>query len=522
MIRRMTPRLPLIPLAISVLVAGCDDRPLLGPEFLARTAAGTSLTATAYLYSAINLAWQDNASNETGWEVHRSTTGPAGTFSLRSTEGANVVGAADGGLQGSTEYCYKVRSFRTAGRGTTYGEFSNIACATTPPSPLPAAPSGVTAAPRSGSQIEVTWVDNASDEAGFRVERSGSSSGPWTALAAKSANATSHTDYVPQEQQFCYRVLAFNSYGASTPSDADCTAVPAAPTNLAGSVTAGAVELVWSDNSSVEDGYQVERRDGSSSWSVIATVPANAVGYRDPGVMPNQTYWYVVRATRDGGTSAGSGAVPLVVATTIPNAPVLFAAAEASSSRILVRWADQSANEEGFRVERSADGGVSWTTATIVPLNATEAMDEGVLAEVEVCYRVIAFNDVGDSAPSNTACGRPLAAPTDLTATGVDGATIDFAWTDNSSSEDGHEIVALECYEDYFYGSYCYLSWSVAVLGPNTTSFRFTGDSSAYGYRYVVFAFRNDELAVRVWSDSSNQATPTAPPGGSDAGGPQP
>lgn len=94
MIPRMTSRLPLIPLAVAVLAAGCDNPDPLAPPLLARTAAGTSLTATAYSYSGIQLAWQDNASNETGWEVHRSTSGPAGNFSLRSTEGANITGAA--------------------------------------------------------------------------------------------------------------------------------------------------------------------------------------------------------------------------------------------------------------------------------------------------------------------------------------------------------------------------------------------------------------------------------------------
>ncbi|MBI3982879.1 MAG: fibronectin type III domain-containing protein [Gemmatimonadetes bacterium] len=501
---------------MTVLVAGCEVRSPLGPEFLARATAATSLTATAVSHSLINLAWQDNATNESGWEVHRSTTGPAGSFSLRTTTGANVSATSDGGLLGSTEYCYKVRTFRRTGRRTTYGEFSTVACATTPPAPVPAAPSGVNATPRYGYQIDVTWIDNSTDETGFRVERAASSSGPWTALATKSANVASHTDYVSQEQQFCYRVVAFNSFGESAASDADCTALPAAPTNLAAAVSGGAVDLSWTDNSVVEDGFQVERAGSGSgwAWSVIATLPANATGYHDAGVTPDNTYWYVVRATKDGGTSGSSEYIQVVVATTIPTAPSDVAAAPQSSSSVAIGWVDGSPNEQGFRVERSIDGGATWEARFTTGVDETGAWDEGLSAETPVCYRVIAFNNLGDSPASNTDCMTPPAGPTGFTATGVDAETVDFAWTDNSGVEDGYEVWVIQC--DYYYYGYCYLAWSVAVLAPNSTSFRLQG-ADAYWYAYVVVAAKDGG-----YSDWSNQATPTPPPEDSDAGPSEP
>ena len=52
--------------------------------------APTNLGATAISSSQINLAWTDNASNETGFKIERKT-GAGGTYSQIATVGANVT-----------------------------------------------------------------------------------------------------------------------------------------------------------------------------------------------------------------------------------------------------------------------------------------------------------------------------------------------------------------------------------------------------------------------------------------------
>jgi TolB protein len=85
--------------------------------------------------SAIAVSWQDNSTNETGFEVYRSTTGPSGAFALLASTAANVTAYSDGGLSGSSQYCYEVRAVRTRGGKTSYSAFSSAACATTLPPP---------------------------------------------------------------------------------------------------------------------------------------------------------------------------------------------------------------------------------------------------------------------------------------------------------------------------------------------------------------------------------------------------
>ena len=58
----------------------------------------------------------------------------------------------------------------------------------------PSAPTNLAATVQSSSRILLGWTDTASTEAGFIVERSGSTSGPWATLATLPANATAYLD----------------------------------------------------------------------------------------------------------------------------------------------------------------------------------------------------------------------------------------------------------------------------------------------------------------------------------------
>ena len=488
----------------------CDSDEPLAPQLELRSAASgpavnapSGTNAAAVSWSQINIGWQDNSSNETGFEVHRSITGPGGTFTLLASPGADVASLSDGGLSGSTQYCYEVRAFKTTGNKKNYSAFSNVSCATTLAAPVPAAPSAVNPAPRfNGYAINVTWTDNSTNETGFRVERSATDTGPWTSVGTAGPNTTSLDDsQVPAaEQPACYRVFAVNSYGDSGPSNVDCTAVPVGPTNLVATAQSdGSVDLSWIDISAIEDGFAMYRWTASGSFDRVAALPANATSYHDPWV-GDSTYYYRVYATKDGGTSAGSNTVSVSVSTIPPAALTNLEAVPQTSSMVVAYWVDASANEAGFRVERSIDGGATWVTAASTGPDETALGDAGLPSEQPVCYRAIAFNVKGESPPSNIDCTTPPAAPTGFTGTVVDSQTVDFAWTDNSAVEDGY-LIGI----DYGYGYWEF----VAGVGPNTTSFRLEGYPYAMYQTYFVVATKDGG-----YSDWSNSVY-AAPPGSS-------
>ena len=89
-------------------------------------AAPTSLTATAVSRTQINLAWADNANNETGFLIERSTNGTS--FTQIATAGANVTTFASTGLTANKRYYYRVRATNAVGQSA----YSNIANARTP------------------------------------------------------------------------------------------------------------------------------------------------------------------------------------------------------------------------------------------------------------------------------------------------------------------------------------------------------------------------------------------------------
>ncbi len=70
------------------------------------------------------------------------------------------------------------------------------------------------------------------------------------------------------------------------------------PRNLvANSISKDEIELVWQDNSSDEDGFNIERKEGPRGvFQVIARVGANITTYRDrsANLSPNTTYYYKV------------------------------------------------------------------------------------------------------------------------------------------------------------------------------------------------------------------------------------
>jgi hypothetical protein len=298
-------------------------------------AAPSSVTAAPVSETQITIGWQENSSYETGIEIHRALAFPGASYSLRATLGPDGTGHSDEGLEPGTQYCYKVRVFRTASGTTSYSVFSTAVCATTLV-PAPTAPSGAAAKPSSSSAVSLFWSDNSSHEAFFRIERSSDGGMVWSLYGTAYANAT-RADGLPAvaEQEVCYRVVAVNDAGEAA-SDPACTTPPTGPTNLVVTgVDATTIAATWSDNSGVEDGYQLrvfetncigpvcnafdpmcENYGICEQTRVIATLPANSTTYTGPGLVSmghSYAVIYVV-ATKDGGNSdASDPRVPLTL-----------------------------------------------------------------------------------------------------------------------------------------------------------------------------------------------------------------
>ncbi len=94
-------------------------------------------------------------------------------------------------------------------------------------------------------------------------------------------------------------------------------APPFAPSNLAGVAPSDhQVTLTWTDHSSLEKGFRVERAVDGVTFKQIATVGDNACTFSDLGVQAGKTYTYRVCAYNKQGASTWSN-----IATVTPVLP---------------------------------------------------------------------------------------------------------------------------------------------------------------------------------------------------------
>ncbi len=151
----------------------------------------------------------------------------------------------------------------------------------------PAAPSNLAATPASATRITLAWTDNSATEEYFTIERKIGTDGAWTQLDLTDANVATYTDsgLIPGET-YTYRVFATNNGGYSADSNEASASPsevvpPAPPTNLTATpLAATRVSLSWTDSSSDETGFKIERKTGAGgTWKQIAIVAADVTTY---------------------------------------------------------------------------------------------------------------------------------------------------------------------------------------------------------------------------------------------------
>ncbi|MGV3773055.1 MAG: fibronectin type III domain-containing protein, partial [Verrucomicrobiales bacterium] len=201
--------------------------------------------------------------------------------------------------------------------------------------------------------------------------------------------------------------------------------------NLRGSVSGGSIRLDWNASGDSDlQGYHVYRGNSASGpFTRLTSSPIGGTSYTDSAY--SSSYIYMVRAVKlersgsgsyynasqgifypssGGGGSTGGTTGSTTGSTTgtttggstpqTPSVPTSGVATSVSSSQINVTWVDASSNETGFRVERKTGPNGSWLQVATLGSNATSYNNTGLSPGTLYYYRVFAFNDAGNSAPS--------------------------------------------------------------------------------------------------------------------------
>jgi hypothetical protein len=287
--------------------------------------APCNLVASPISSSQIDLTWQDNSSDETGFRIERKTA--SGSYFQIATVGANVASYSDTYLSASTTYYYRV----TAHSAASNSDYSNEASATTlpPPPPPPTAPT--LKSPVSGSTVptltpRLEW--NASSGATDYALQVATDSSFTTLLVNETGIADLYyditSDTLSWNTMYHWRVNASSTYGASSWSrygyfKTAAGPPPNAPSNLVATpISSSQIDLTWQDNSSDETGFKIEQKTASGSYFQIATVGASITSYSNAYLGAGTTYYYRVSAYSAAGSSDYSNEAS---ATTLPPPP---------------------------------------------------------------------------------------------------------------------------------------------------------------------------------------------------------
>ena len=343
----------------------------------------SNLTVTAVSSSQIDLSWTDNSTDESGFSIERKI-GASGTYAVIGSVGPNVTTYSSKNLIQTTEYYYRVR----AKSGSTYSSYTDEVSATAlPMNP----PSSLTATVVSSSQIDLSWTDNSTDESGFSIERKIGASGTYAVIGSVGPNVTTYSSKnLIQTTTYYYRVRAKS--GSTYSSYTDEVSATALPMNPPSGLTATVclidqIDLTWTDNSTDESGFSIERKIGASgTYAVIGSVGPNVTTYSSKNLIQTTEYYYRVRA-KSGSTY--SSYTDEVSATALPmNPPSGLTATVVSSSQIDLSWTDNSTDESGFSIERKIGASGTYAVIGSVGPNVTTYSSKNLIQTTEYYYRV--------------------------------------------------------------------------------------------------------------------------------------
>ena len=383
--------------------------------------------------------------------------------------------------------------------------------------------------------LMLTWNDNSIAETSYVIQRMANGSGAWVDLGTiasplDQANTTGARTYndttVMPSVAYQYRVVAKNTvgYGAGFPtltvqsiSDPLSVtpiippAVPNPPSNLVSTLVFGPqVQLQWTDNSTTESGFTIERCTGAgcTNFAGIDGVGQDITNYTDTTVTPNATYRYRVYAFNATGNSLGSNIVSVVIPAS-PQAPTnLVLNVEGRlppiGPRIRVVFRDNQNDtnpETGFQVFRSVNGAAFSLLTTLPPragVGNVTYYDYAILGGQSYSYYIVTINASSASLPSNTAVASLPPSPvapsnffaTTQTSNGGNQARVNMIWTDNSNNE-SRFVVQIASDPNFTTNLVSY------NRAANSTSFSLNGLTRGTAYYFRIRA--ENQFGVSAW-----------------------
>ena len=350
-------------------------------------AAPSGLTAAASTNAQIKLSWTDNATNETGFTIERSTNNvqflPIASVLANTNKYVDDTELAPG-----TQYYYRVKATSVLGDSL----YSPSASATT----QPATQVSLIAA---GS----TWkyLDNGTDQ-GTAWRSSAFNDGSWLSGAAQlgygDGDEATTVGFGPNSTSRYITTYFRQSFSISDASILSSL-------NLRLLRDDGAVLYL--------NGNEIFRSNMPTGTVGYQTVASTAVGGTDESTfftavlssafLVSGVNTLAVEIHQSGATSSDISfdlELTGVSSTGIPAFPTGLSATPVSSSQVNLAWTDASSNETGFSIQRKTGSG-AWAQIGTTGAGVTSFASTGLSGNTAYSYRVVAMNAAGNSSYSS-------------------------------------------------------------------------------------------------------------------------
>lgn len=274
-----------------------------------------------------------------------------------------------------------------------------------PPATL-ATPASLTLKLTANRKIELKWADVTGEEH-YRIQRRTLPNGPWQTLTT--VKVRTFTDENPVSgNNHEYRLTAVNGTLESAPTEPALFRYGPPPAPVATATlaleTRNAARVSWQpvpEATTYRVYYSFQPGPGPFGyWQVPGEFPENQTTLVIGNLEPGRTYYYFVFASNALGGSPLSAPAQVSIPQIPPAEPVLRISGDPQPDQINFSWTPDY-RAEGYRLERRKAGEVTWVTAaeTTSPYQS-QITDRTVEALTHYEYRLVGYNEVGDSLPS--------------------------------------------------------------------------------------------------------------------------